>query len=151
MCGEKPVLRNTFIFVTGESFEKEEEKVLYENLIVEKFFWCENPDKFNILIIHQLEDWHEEKIGDIEGQFVVLFIRGVSEEMIVSFKKNVFGDKNCVMFCQDEHKLQNEKIINFTKNSGYFITTEKLSKTHDAYFHEEERPERVKKLFEAPK
>lgn len=151
MCStEKPIFRNTFVFITGEEFHNKEEKRFFEKKLIDNFFWCENRTKFKIIIVHQPEDKALEEIKEVEEQFVVLFIRGVKEEQILYFKNNFFKDKDCVMFCQDNHNLENEKIINFTKHADYFVTTEKLAKPHKTYFHQEEMPEKIKKLYPEP-
>ena len=143
-----PVLRKNFIFITSNSFKSSAERQEDEEYIIRTFFWIENREKFNIIFIHNKEEDKYCLIDEIKEQFVVLFLEGTEKELIKYFSREIFNSKDCIMFCVDNHDLQKEGVINFTKHLGYFVTTEKLSKPYKAYFHEEERPEHIRKLFE---
>lgn len=125
--------KKNFVIVTGQLFDEMAEKQVedYESLILEVFFrWETMREKFNIFFLHQRERHLLPEVKKLD-EFVVLFLRDVSEEDIKQLMDKVFSKQKCLIYCEGDRDIP--ETYNFTHQLEFFVIIAKSGEPQEKF------------------
>lgn len=112
------------VLVVSGLIGTDEEVKNYEKIIKKGLLYYEKKERFNISFFHKKIDTNLTEIVDnIDGPFLVLFLKNCNKEQVISLVNSVFKNKNCVSFCYGS--IPEEAIKNFNNDLEMFLLIHK--------------------------